>query len=73
MKPSIPPTIATPTVIVKPTPSIAVTHTPSIEQEDNNLLILPTHPRSSSPSKKREMKKYIQQKNKHSAFDKFHR
>ncbi|KAL7032345.1 hypothetical protein ACKWTF_007294 [Chironomus riparius] len=73
IKPSIPGTIATPTVIVKPTPSIAVTHTLSIEQEDNNLLILPPHARTSSPSKKREMKKYIQQKNKHSAFDKFHR
>ncbi|KAG5684041.1 hypothetical protein PVAND_013294 [Polypedilum vanderplanki] len=67
-------TTTTPTGVVKPTPSIAVTHSQSIEREEAALLNLTTtHVRSLSPSKRKELKKFMQQKNKHSAFDKYQR
>jgi hypothetical protein len=67
------PSTTTPTGVVKPTPSIAVTHTQSIEREEAVLLSLASHVRAMSPSKRKELKKFMQQKSKHSAFDKYQR
>jgi hypothetical protein len=55
----------TPTGIVKPTPSIAVTHTKSIEREEKSSK---HRTKPLSPSKRRDIKKHLQQlKSKHAA------
>lgn len=61
----------TPTGVVKPTPSIAVTHTQSIEREERALLGLRSKP--TSPSKRKDGKKHLPHKSKHSALDRIHR
>lgn len=65
----------TPTGVVKPTPSIAVTHTQSIEREreEKALINLSQRSKPSSPSKRRDIKKHLQHKSKHSALDRIHR
>lgn len=63
----------TPTGIVKPTPSIAVTHTQSIEREEKALMNLSQRSKPSSPSKRRDAKKHLPHKSKHSALDRIHR
>lgn len=63
----------TPTGIVKPTPSIAVTHTQSIEKEEKSLINLSQRVKQTSPSKRKDIKKHLQHKNKHTALDRIHR
>lgn len=63
----------TPTGVVKPTPSIAVTHTQSIEREEKALLNLSQRSKPASPSKRKDIKKHLQHKSKHSALDRIHR
>lgn len=63
----------TPTGIVKPTPSIAVTHTHSIEREEKALINLSQRSKPTSPSKRKDIKKHLQHKSKHSALDRIHR
>lgn len=63
----------TPTGIVKPTPSIAVTHTQSIEREEKALLHHQHRSKPASPSKRKEIKKHLPHKSKHSALDRIHR
>ena len=63
----------TPTGIVKPTPSIAVTHTQSIEREEKALINLSQRSKPSSPSKRKDIKKHLPHKSKHSALDRIHR
>lgn len=63
----------TPTGIVKPTPSIAVTHTLSIEREEKTLINLSQRSKPVSPSKRKDIKKHLQHKSKHSTLDRIHR
>lgn len=63
----------TPTGIVKPTPSIAVTHTQSIEREEKALMSLSQRSKPTSPNKRKDIKKHMQHKSKHSALDRIHR
>lgn len=63
----------TPTGIVKPTPSIAVTQTQSIEREEKALANLSQRSKPSSPNKRKDIKKHVQHKSKHSAIDRVHR
>lgn len=62
----------TPTGIVKPTPSIAVTHTQSIEREEKALMNF-SRSKPTSPSKRKDIKKHLPHKSKHSALDRIHR
>lgn len=63
----------TPTGVVKPTPSIAVTHTQSIEREEKALISLSSRSKPTSPSKRKDIKKHLQHKSKHSALDRINR
>lgn len=72
----------TPTGIVKPTPSIAVTHTQSSDKEEKKIN-LSQHVKLSSSShgvsgcggggNRKDIKKLPQHKSKHSALDRIHR
>ncbi|CRK87140.1 CLUMA_CG000949, isoform A [Clunio marinus] len=63
----------TPTGVVKPTPSIAVTHTQSIEKEEKALINLVQRTKPTSPSKRKDIKKRLQHKGKHTALERIHR
>lgn len=66
--------VMTPTGIVKPTPSIAVTHTKSIEREEKNSSSSKHRMKPLSPSKRKDIKKHLQQlKSKHAAIDRIQR
>lgn len=62
------------TGIVKPTPSIAVTHIPSSDKEEKKI-ILTQHvkPSSHHGGKRKDIKKHSQHKSKHSTLDRVHR
>lgn len=66
----------TPTGIVKPTPSIAVIHTQSFENKEKKINLSQTHAKPPPPShgvKRKDIKKHLLHKNKHSALDRVHR
>lgn len=65
----------TPTGIVKPTPSIAVTHIQGSDKEEKKIN-LSQHvklPSSHHGGKRKDIKKHSQHKSKHSALDRVHR
>jgi hypothetical protein len=69
---------STPTGIVKPTPSIAVTHIQSVEREEKKINLsqhvkLPSHGGGGGGGKRKDIKKHSQHKSKHSALDRVHR
>lgn len=66
----------TPTGIVKPTPSIAVIHTQSFENIEKKINLSQQHVKpvpASHGGKRKDIKKHLQHKNKHSALDRVHR